>query len=203
MPTGPVALLPLDDGRCSIVWSCDREYAEELLNLDEEAFCTRLSAIFQNQPGLINASEPRLHFPLRQHHAEQYISTDIALIGDAAHITHPLAGLGANIGFMDAASLSQIVEWAAGRNLKISRQSVLRRYERWRKGENTLVLNTMKGFKELFGSPSSTAKSARRTGIGIVDSLPPLKNQFARYAMGLAGDLPDNCKMASSNQNGT
>ena len=202
LPTGPVALLPLDDGRCSIVWSCDRKYAEALLNLNEKEFCTRLSAIFESQPGFITACSPRVHFPLRQHHAEQYISTNTALIGDAAHITHPLAGLGANIGFMDAASLSQVVESATDRNLDISRQSVLRRYERWRKGENSLVLNTMKGFKELFGSSLPAARFTRQTGIGIVNRLPPLKNQFARYAMGLAGDLPDNCKAAYSNQNG-
>ncbi len=199
LPTGPVALLPLENGHCSLIWSCDRKHAETLLNLNEKEFCTTLSAIFESQPGCITACQPPAHFPLRQHHAEHYISTNTALIGDAAHITHPLAGLGANIGFMDAASLSQVVESAADRHLNISRRSVLRRYERWRKGENSLVLNTMKGFKELFGSSSPTSKTARQTGIRIVNHMPPLKNPVARYAMGIAGDLPENCKAIYSN----
>ena len=202
LPTGPVALLPLKDGRCSIVWSCDRKYAKKLLDLSDQAFCSRLSDIFEHQPGLITECEARLHFPLRQHHAEQYISANTALIGDAAHITHPLAGLGANIGFMDAASLSQVIESAIERNTDIAKQSVLRRYERWRKGENALVLNTMKGFKELFGSALPATSTMRRTGIGIVENLPPLKNQFSRYAMGLSGDLPDACKATYSDLKG-
>lgn len=191
--TGPIALLPLEDGRCSIVWSCEKDRAKTLMALSDESFCQELSCHFNNRPAQIVGCDKRLSFPLRQHHTETYLSKNIVLVGDAAHITHPLAGLGANIGLMDAASLSQVLEQARANNLEISRHSVLRRYERWRKGENSLVLNLMKGFNDVFSNPSAPLKSIRSSGLGIANQITPLKKQLAQYAMGINGDLPDSC----------
>ncbi len=190
LPTGPVAMLPLTDGRCSIVWSCDRAFADSLMALPDDVFCAELSGFFRQHLGEVQNCSKRFRFPLRQHHAAHYISRYTALVGDAAHITHPLAGLGANIGFMDVAALSEVVEAARNKNVNISNHTVLRRYERWRKGENALVLGLMKGFKTVFGQSSGSVRAARQFGINLADQIPPLKTRFARYAMGLSGDLP-------------
>ncbi len=194
LPTGPIAMLPLSDGKCSIVWSCDREFGEQVMSLDKKAFCRQLSTCFESQLGKITGCGKRLSFPLRQHHASTYIARQTVLVGDAAHITHPLAGLGANIGLMDAAALSQVIAEAIEANRDFSRRSVLRRYERWRKGENELVLATMKSFKSVFGSDLESIRSARRLGLSIADRFGPVKLQFARYAMGLSGDLARICR---------
>ena len=194
LSTGPVAMLPLQDGRCTVVWSCDREYAEELMNTTDEAFCATLSSIFNQHLGRILDCNDRFRFPLRQHHAAHYISRFTALVGDAAHITHPLAGLGANIGFMDVAALSEVIDAARNKNQPIANHTVLRRYERWRKGENALVLGTMKGFKTVFGQSSDTVRYIRQFGFNLADQVPPLKSGFAKYAMGLSGDLPAVCQ---------
>ncbi len=194
LPSGPVALLPLTDGSCSIVWSCDRSHADRLMSLSDQQFCSELTGYFGTHLGEINTCTTRFRFPLEQYHAVQYISRFTALVGDAAHVTHPLAGLGANIGFMDAAALAEVVQDAMGKNQNISKHSVLRRYERWRKGDNGLVLNMMKGFKILFGQTTGPAKTARQAGLKVTDQILPLKNQFARYAMGLSGDIPEICK---------
>ncbi len=198
LPTGPVAMLPLQDGRCSIVWSCDRaggmDCADRLMDLSDDAFCKVLSGYFDQHLGPVLECDERFRFPLRQYHAAHYISKYTALVGDAAHITHPLAGLGANIGFMDVAALAEVVEAARTNGRNIANHSVLRRYERWRKGENALVLGMMKGFKTVFGQSQEPIKTARRLGLNLADRIPPLKAQFAKYAMGLSGDLPEICK---------
>ncbi len=194
LATGPVAMLPLSDGRCSIVWTCDREFCLQVMDLDDEEFCLRLSQYFEHQLGKVVGCDKRVSFPLRQHHASTYLSRRTVLVGDAAHITHPLAGLGANIGFMDAAALSQVLDAANSNNRDFASRSVLRRYERWRKGENALVLATMKGFKSVFGSDIAAVRSARAIGLSLADSIEPVKQQFARYAMGLAGDLAQICR---------
>ena len=194
LPSGPAAMLPLADGRCSLVWSCDNAVHEALMALDDPAFCDRISDLFASRLGRAVRCEARHAFPLRQHHADTYVARRTALVGDAAHLIHPLAGLGANIGIQDAAALSQVVEAARSRGRDFHAHSVLRRYERWRKGENALVLNTTKGFKTLYGSSAKTLAAARQGGLRIAESLPPLKRQLARYAMGVSGDLPDICK---------
>jgi 2-octaprenylphenol hydroxylase len=197
LPTGPVAMLPLSDGRCSIVWSCDRDYADEVMNMDDDNFCGALTGCFQQHLGRVLECEKRIRFPLKQHHVTRYINRSTALVGDAAHITHPLAGLGANIGFLDAAALVEVVATANLKGRHLAGQPTLRRYERWRKGENTLVLEVMKGFKNTFGSTITPVKSARRLGLTIANEVTPLKHILARYAMGISGDIPDICRPSS------
>lgn len=194
LPTGPVAMLPLQDGRCSLVWSCDRDYADSLMALSDERFCTALCGCFEQYLGGVLKCDALFRFPLRQYHAAHYIAKYTALAGDAAHITHPLAGLGANIGFMDVAALAEVVNTARNKGQNFSNHSVLRRYERWRKGENALVLGMMKGFKTVFGQAPQPIKTARHLGLNLADRIPPLKAQFAKYALGLSGDLPEICK---------
>ncbi len=194
LPTGPVAMLPLWDGRCSVVWSCDRGLSEELMALSDLEFESTLSGHFRQHLGEISVCDRRFLFPLGQHHAAQYISRRTALVGDAAHITHPLAGLGANIGILDTAALAQVVGNAHRTGKRIAGQPVLRRYERWRKGENSLVLATMKGFKTVFGTSAKPLVTARRLGLNVADDSIHLKQVFARYAMGIAGDIPAACR---------
>ncbi len=194
LDSGPVAMLPLQDGRCSVVWSCDNEKANTLKQLSDGDFCAGLSRVFQSSIGkVIHCSERRL-FPIRQHHAEQYLAKRVALIGDAAHTTHPLAGLGANIGFMDAAVLAEIIQKARANGKNIGNQSILRRYERSRKGENARVLALMKTMQTLFASRYSGVKMARQIGLDAVNQIPAIKNQLALHAMGLGGDVAEICQ---------
>ena len=194
LDTGPVALLPLSDGSCSIVWSCDTDFCTQLMAMDDNEFCKQLSIHFAQYLGEIKDCGKRLAFPLVQQHTDTYIAKRTALCGDAAHTTHPLAGLGANIGFMDAASIAQIVSTARQQGKDIGHHSTLRRYERWRRGENALVLESMKGFKRLFGSSRTPIRTARKIGLDLANEITPVKNTLARFAMGLSGDLPEICK---------
>lgn len=190
LPTGPLAFLPLRDGRSSIVWSTTPQEAAELCALDEALFCERLGVAFEHRLGRITGVEERARFPLRRLHAKHYIAERLALVGDAAHVIHPLAGQGVNLGLLDAATLSEVVldTRAAGRDVGL--HSNLRRYERWRHGDNRAMQLAMDGFKDLFGSPAPPLRLLRTAGLGLADRAGPLKQMLARHAMGLAGDLP-------------
>ncbi|MGF1547272.1 MAG: UbiH/UbiF/VisC/COQ6 family ubiquinone biosynthesis hydroxylase [Thiotrichales bacterium] len=187
LPYGVLAFLPLQNDLSSIVWSVADERADELLALDDEAFAVALTEALAARLGPVLEVGPRVAFPLRGRHAERYIGTRVALIGDAAHTIHPLAGQGANLGFLDAAVLAQTL---LDTRRDPGSQVVLRRYERARAGENALMQRAMEGLKWLFGVQAPPLPWLRNTGLSLVDRATPLKHELMRQAMGLRGELP-------------
>jgi 2-polyprenylphenol 6-hydroxylase len=190
LPTGPLAFLPLADGRCSIVWSASDAAADRLLALNTNDFCRELEQAFELTLGAVKSVGERAAFPLVRRHAEHYVMLGVALIGDAAHTIHPLAGQGVNLGVLDAASLAQVVSEALINRRDFASMQVLRKYERWRRGDNTLMMASMSGFKNLFGNDNPALSFVRNAGLNLVNGLPPVKNMLMRRAMGLEGDLP-------------
>ena len=190
LTTGPLAFLPLNNQHCSIVWSTTLEQAETLLTLDDHAFQQTLGEAFEHRLGAITASSARAGFPLHIQHAHDYVKPRLALLGDAAHVVHPLAGQGVNLGLLDAACLAEVLLDADAKRNDIGSMKVLRRYERWRKGENALMLTALDGIHKLFNSRFAPLRFARNFGLNFTDAVEPLKQLFARRAMGLSGDLP-------------
>jgi 2-octaprenylphenol hydroxylase len=186
LPSGPLAFLPLADGRCSVVWSTTPDHAAELLRLNDEQFCVALTDGFGARLGRVLGTGPRAAYPLRLQHATQYVLPRIALVGDAAHAIHPLAGQGANLGFLDVAWLAAILETVNDPG----GIAALRRYERARKGDNLRMMAAMDGFKRVFGTASGPLVWLRRLGLGVADNSRILKQGLVRHAMGVNGDLP-------------
>jgi 2-octaprenylphenol hydroxylase len=185
LPTGPLAFLPLADGRSSIVWSATRAEAERLMALDDENFCSALSQAFDHRLGRVVACGERGLFPLKRRHAAHYVKPGIALVGDAAHVIHPLAGQGVNLGLGDVQELADVVIDAVKRGRNPGDYAVLRRYERARKGANLAMMTAMDGFKHLFGVTAQPVRLLRSAGMNAVDAAGPLKHSIMRYAMGL------------------
>ncbi len=188
LPGGPLALLPLADGRSSVVWSAPETRARELLEMDTTSFCSELGEASDFVLGSIADAGPRASFPLQASHAPAYVRARCALIGDAAHVVHPLAGQGANLGLLDAAALAQQIRDAVESGEDPGDTATLRRYERWRKGHNLAMLMALDGIHRLFGSELAPLGFLRRLGLATVAG--PLKRRLARRAMGLDGDLP-------------
>jgi len=193
-PSGPLAFLPLADGRCSIVWSLAEDEIESVLALDDDTFAAALAQAFEFRLGEITSVSGRAVFPLGHGHVDEYIRPGVALIGDAAHQIHPLAGQGANLGIMDAACLAQVIVRARTAGRDWSALHTLRKYERWRKGDNRLMENAMTAFKYLFSNQDPVLAAVRNAGLGIADRLGPLKYTFMQHAMGVSGDLPEIAK---------
>jgi 2-octaprenylphenol hydroxylase len=191
LPGGPLAFLPLEANWCSIVWTRPTPEAERLLQLDKETFHAELGAAFAFRLGAITDSGEREVWPLQRRHAEHYVVDRAALIGDAAHAIHPLAGQGVNLGLLDAATLAQVVleARAHGRDFGVLRN--LRRYERWRRGDNALMMSAMDGINALFSNASTPLQTARVMGLGMVSRAGMVRHLLMRHAMGLSGDLPE------------
>lgn len=188
---GPLAFLPMaEDRQCGVVWSTTPGHARELLAYPAEIFNRELEAAFEHTLGAVTHSESRAAFPLGRAQAETYCGRRLALIGDAAHCVHPLAGQGANLGLLDAASLAQVVTAARNGQRDIGARVVLRRYERWRRGENLFMIRVLDGFKYLFEDRHGPVRLLRNSGLDLVNALPFVKNRIMRRAMGLEGDLP-------------
>ena len=191
---GPLAFLPLarqgDEHWCSIVWSTVPAEAERLMALDDEAFRHELGKAFEWRLGQVTAVDPRICIPLRQRHAKRYVGSGLALIGDAAHSIHPLAGQGVNLGFLDAAVLAEVLLHALQRGEQANDVRVLSRYERRRMPHNLAMMAAMEGFERLFQADPLPLRLLRNSGLNWVDELPDAKALFVRRALGLAGDLP-------------
>jgi 2-octaprenylphenol hydroxylase len=189
MPTGPLALLPLPgtEGHhyCSIVWSIQEHLVDDLMALDDQEFCAELERASEGRLGQVIGSSRRFAFPLRQRHAVDYVQPGVALVADAAHTIHPLAGQGINMGIQDVAVLAE--EILAGHACGISpgQLELLRRYQRRRKGENLMMMTAMDGFKRLFEQESLPIRWLRNAGMRAVGQVQPLKQQLIRHAMGL------------------
>jgi 2-octaprenylphenol hydroxylase len=185
LPSGPLAFLPLADGCCSIVWSQPPEQAAEHAALKDAGFCAALSAALGDTPlGRVIQATPRITFPLQKRQAEHYVRPRVALLGDAAHTLHPLAGQGVNLGFQDVAALAAILGRAGeGAKADPGDFAALRRYERARRGDNLLMQAGMAGLKSLFEQEQAPLRSLRRWGLAAVGKSALLKRQFALQAM--------------------
>lgn len=185
---GPLAFLPLKGGvgadghYCSIVWSLQQESSDTMMALGDKAFCERLSKTFEYKLGAVEWADKRFCIPLRQRYARNYGRPGFALVGDAAHTIHPLAGQGVNLGLADAKTLGEEILRARERSVTLRHPSIVKRYQRSRKPHNLVTMAAMEGFKRLFGEPSLGALSFRNRGMDWVDGKVWLKRLLIQGA---------------------
>ena len=184
LATGPLAFLPLTEGYCSIVWSTSPAHAAQLQAMEPDRFAQELQAAFENKLGAIETVGPRAMFPLRSFETQHYILPRLALVGDAAHTIHPLAGQGVNLGLADMASLVQVLIEAQQQQRDIGSEKILRRYERWRRADNRSMLLAMDGFKRLFSTEQSLLRWVRNLGLNLTDRSLPIKRLIMHQALG-------------------
>jgi 2-polyprenylphenol 6-hydroxylase len=187
--SGPLAFLPLPDGRSSIVWSAARPEAARLAALDPSAFGAALTAASGDALGECALTTAVASFPLKLQYALEYARPRAVLLGDAAHSVHPLAGQGLNLGLLDCAALADVLG-GAGAAARFGEYKLLRRYERWRRSENLLAAAALDGLERLFASADPVSSGLRMAGLSAVDKAPFIKRRFAQRALGLAGDVP-------------
>jgi 2-polyprenylphenol 6-hydroxylase len=189
LPTGPLAFLPLTDGRSSIVWSLARPEADRLAGMEPGAFNAALTQASGGVLGECTLTTPLAKFPLKLQYALNYVRSRAVLLGDAAHVVHPLAGQGLNLGLLDCAALVQVLE--QGGTDSCGDSKILRRYERWRRSENLLAAAALDGLERLFTNADAATIGLRTAGLSVVNKLSFVKRRFAQRALGLSGDVPE------------
>ncbi|WP_085787385.1 UbiH/UbiF/VisC/COQ6 family ubiquinone biosynthesis hydroxylase [Ketogulonicigenium robustum] len=189
MPGGPLAILPLPDNRSSIVWSEDETRARALMAMDDAGFLAALRPAFGSFLGEITLATPRSAFPLSLSLAERFVAPRVALVGDAAHGLHPVAGQGLNAGLRDVAALTDVITAARQRGEDIGAIDVLARYQTWRRPEILALALVTDGTTKLFSNDNSMLRAARDIGLGAINALPPLRRAMMREAAGISPSL--------------
>ena len=190
MPSGPLAILPLTDNRCSIVWSETDARACEVMAMADDAFLNALRPAFGSFLGDITLTGKRFSYPLGLTIANRFIADRVALIGDAAHGVHPIAGQGLNAGLRDVAALIEVLQDAKQRGEDIGSMAVLARYEQWRRFDTATLAAATDTFNRLFSNDNPLLRAVRDAGMGMINAAPGLRRKFIREAAGLTGDLP-------------
>jgi 2-octaprenyl-6-methoxyphenol hydroxylase len=190
LPAGPFAILPLKGARSSLVWTEDRTDAARIVALSEDEFHAELEQRFGLHLGEVKALDKPRAFPLGYFVARSFIGERLALVGDAAHVIHPIAGQGLNMGLKDIAALAEVVVDAARLGIDLGQADVLERYQRWRRFDTMAMGLATNSLNLLFSNKSTLLRSVRDIGLGLVDRLPPLKSVFIRQAAGLSGEVP-------------
>jgi 2-octaprenyl-6-methoxyphenol hydroxylase len=190
LPAGPFAILPLTDKRSSIVWTEESAEAERIMALSDDLFHAELERRFGLRLGEIHVVGPRRAYPLGISIARAFTAPRLALVGDAAHVIHPIAGQGLNLGLRDVAALAEVIVEAARLGLDPGASDVLDRYQRWRRFDTMAMGLATDGLNRLFSNRSDVLRFVRDLGLGLVERLPPLKDIFIREAAGLTGTVP-------------
>lgn len=190
LPAGPFAILPLTGQRSSLVWTEKRSEAGRIVALGDEEFHAELERRFGLHLGEIKTLDKPRSFPLGYFVARSFIGERLALVGDAAHVIHPIAGQGLNMGLKDVAALAETIVDAARLGMDFGQQDVLERYQRWRRFDTMAMGAATNALNLLFSNKSTVLRSVRDIGLGLVDRLPPLKGAFIRQAAGLSGEIP-------------
>jgi 2-octaprenyl-6-methoxyphenol hydroxylase len=190
LPAGPFAILPLTGNRSCITWTEDEERASTILALDDARFLAEVEKRFDYRLGAVALAGPRASWPLDMHLARALVDDRFALVGDAAHGVHPIAGQGLNLGLRDVAALSEVVADAARLGLDIGSLAALERYERWRRLDSALSAAVFDALNRLFSSDWTVLRTARDVSLGLVERMPALKQFFVAEAAGLTGEVP-------------
>ena len=190
LPSGPFAILPLTGNRSCITWTEDAVEAKRILALDDADFLAEVDKRFGGRLGALSLDGPRQSWPLEMHLARRYVGPRFALIGDAAHGVHPIAGQGLNLAFRDVAALVEVLSDAIRLGFDAGDAQALVRYERWRRFDSTISAATFDGLNRLFSNDRALIRSGRDFGLGLVDRMPMLKRFFVGEAAGLTGELP-------------
>ena len=193
-PTGPFALLPMtdDDGghRSAIVWSVQKDDAPGFLALSDDQFAAEAQAAMGGFLGKVELAAARQSYPLGFHHAARITDGRMALVGDSAHAIHPIAGQGLNLGFRDAAALTQVLVEGARLGLDLGDRQLMDRYQRWRSLDTLMVAAATDGLTRLYGVPGKLPSAVRRFGMALTSRIGPLKDRLMSEARGTSGDLP-------------